>query len=340
MLNCLTRTLGTRGCLIVLRQSTFVATRSGSARQARVPRNARIIITGTFVHLISRFVDGRFVFDDEARSEYLFRLGRALASSDWVLVSYALMSSHIHLGLIAGVIRLKEWLQPAHTAAAQWVNRRSRGAAPKTLGHVFADRPDTECYALSDAGSIIAYHHNNPVSAKVVTTAAESNWTSHRAYLGRDPQPPYLDVKRGLILSGCSPDAVGRREFDRTVRRRVTRDLGSIEPIEAPPEETPSSEPPSAALIQAPPPPDRVVHAAALAVGIPLTAVYSRARGDNVVQVRRLAVLAWWKLGGRSLDMARELGLAPSSVSRLRQRAQGVPVGVVEAVVADALRAA
>ncbi|RLB56017.1 MAG: hypothetical protein DRJ42_04535 [Deltaproteobacteria bacterium] len=305
-----------------------------------MPRNARTIITGTFVHLISRFVDGRFVFDDEGRSEYLFRLGRALASTDWVLISYALMSSHIHLGMIAGAIRLSEWLAPVHNSTAQWINRRSRSAAPKTLGHVFADRPDTDCYALPDAGSIIAYHHNNPVSAKVVTTAAESNWTSHRAYLGLDPQPPYLDVKRGLVLSGCSTDAAGRREFGRIVRRRVNQDLESIKPIEAPPEETPSSEPPSGALIQAPPPPERVVHAAALAVGTPLTEVYSRARGDNVIQVRRLAVLAWWKLGGRSLDMARELGLAPSSVSRLRQRAHGVPAEVVEAVVAEALRAA
>jgi hypothetical protein len=68
----------------------------------------------------------------------------------------------------------------------------------------------------ADALYLISYHHNNPVRAKVVTSAIESTWTSHRAYLGRAERPSWLDIELGLSLAGFSADSTA--EFDEHVR--------------------------------------------------------------------------------------------------------------------------
>jgi hypothetical protein len=51
---------------------------------------------------------------------------------------------------------------------------------------------------------LVSYVHCNPVRAGVVAAADESNWTSHRAYLGVARKPPWLDVQLGLDLCGFS----------------------------------------------------------------------------------------------------------------------------------------
>jgi len=69
----------------------------------------------------------------DERHEYLRRLSRALETSDWKLLSYALMSSHIHKGYIAGRERFEDLTKRAHSPFALWLNKRQR-----RLGHVFA----------------------------------------------------------------------------------------------------------------------------------------------------------------------------------------------------------
>lgn len=97
-----------------------------------MPRRSRTTshIPGGLVHVICRFVDGRFILDDLGRGQYLSLLERALRRVDWILISYALMSSHIHLGLIMGDAELRTWAHPVHLRFAQWVNRRLRRTTP------------------------------------------------------------------------------------------------------------------------------------------------------------------------------------------------------------------
>ena len=40
--------------------------------------------------------------------------------------------------------------------------------------------------------SLLRYVHNNPVRAGVVDRASDSNWSSHRAYLGLEESPKWL----------------------------------------------------------------------------------------------------------------------------------------------------
>jgi hypothetical protein len=67
---------------------------------------------------------------------------------------------------------------------------RRRGL--KTRGPVFAGPPKTVNFSDDKAGYLAAYLHNNPVRAGIVQNAADSTWTSHRAYIGLDPAPDFL----------------------------------------------------------------------------------------------------------------------------------------------------
>ena len=190
-----------------------------------MPRRSRQSshVPGALVHVISRFVDGRFVLDDDGRSRYLSLLARTLRSSDWRLISYALMSSHIHLGFVMGAAELRDWALPLHVRFAQWINRKASATNPKVLGHVFADRPTTKVMCRSRAPFLIAYHHRNPIAAGVTNDASASSWTSHRAYRGLARSEGNLDVALGLRLAGYPSSPRGRRTPSRDAARSPPR---------------------------------------------------------------------------------------------------------------------
>lgn len=153
---------------------------------------------GCVYHLISRFVAREFFIQSAVEREtYLSLLGFMIARSDWRCFSYAIMSNHIHLGLVAGDEPLAEWLRPTHTHFAQWINQRR-----ERIGAVFVKGPNFIEVMRHGAPHVINYIHQNPVRAGVVADARDSDWTSHRAYLGLTRKLPWLDVELGLELAG------------------------------------------------------------------------------------------------------------------------------------------
>lgn len=161
--------------------------------------------TGGVYHVIWRFVAKQWlVAGPEERRTYLRLFGRAIAETDWRCFCFAVMSSHVHVGLIAGTSRLAQWMRPMHTTFARWVNERH-----ERIGAVFVRGPKVVAVREPGVPHLINYVHQNPVKARVFKRAIDSDWTSHRAYLGLVTCPDWLDVTVGLKLSGFS-DA---REF-------------------------------------------------------------------------------------------------------------------------------
>ena len=179
-------------------------------------RGPRRCSPSSYQHVISRFVDRRFHFGDDAdRHKYLdlLTLTQKATAFDWLSFSFALMSSHVHLGLFSGQQALAALFHPLHTRFARYWHKRYGG-----LGPIFADRPANFEMPPELVPRMIAYHHRNPVTAGVVAVPAESRWTSHRAYLRLDPGPPWLDIERGLALCGFADTSSGRHAFDEFVR--------------------------------------------------------------------------------------------------------------------------
>jgi REP element-mobilizing transposase RayT len=290
----------------------------------RPPRNATVA-ADLVIHLIARLVDGRFVFDDAARHEYLARTGQALARSDWRLFGYALMSNHVHLALLAGKQPLDGWLKPLHVGMAQWVNRRSRRTNPKTLGHVFADRPTTKVHRGETALGLVSYLHRNPVRAGITENPVDCPWTSHPAYVGAQAGPRCLDIQLGLELCGFVPDETGRHAFHRAVleldeSRAVARELGGDPSHTAALRRSANEAQTPHGTV------DEVITRCAQALGLSREEVCGTARTREIAAARRIALAAWQQLGGAARPMARALGITDGAASHRKRRRAGAEV--------------
>ncbi len=168
--------------------------------------------------------------DDTDRAIYLHHLAVVVSRSDAELVSFALMSSHVHHGLIAGSGPVARFVHPLHTRFALAWHRRHGG-----LGPVFAARPSSWRVPTESIARMVAYHHRNPVDAGVVQSPAESRWTSHRYYLRLETAPTWLNAERALALCGFDDTSGGRRQFDEFVREIDLREASWGAPPNQPP---------------------------------------------------------------------------------------------------------
>jgi hypothetical protein len=323
-----------------------------------MPRFARLHCPGAVVHVIARFVNRAYrLASPLERAAFLERVPSALARSDWTLCAYALMSSHVHLAMIAGQAPPWHFLKPMHIAFARFINR-----SDGTLGPVFAERAATIVMPAERMADLVAYIHNNPVRAGVVGHPAESTWTSHRAWIGIEPRPNWLGVERGLHLAGFDDSDLGRKHFGSYVeersgeprdptwaaatqtqlRARIRKQLGL--PVEI---SSPAHRPD--AVVQ--------VHLASEAgpvawarwdgdlgvllrevsqqTGIAMEELCSRSHRPKAIQARRLAVMTGVRLLRREVnEMAAALGIANSSASRLLRDGDAVMERAREVAVA------
>ena len=117
------------------------------------------------------------------------------------------MSNHVHLVVRAGNEPLWRLFKAVHVGYANWKNKRDN-----RLGPLFADRykavlVDADEYLLE----LIRYVHLNPVRAGVVARPEDSEWSSHRAYVGLQKPPAWLDTSEVLALFEDAGDTKAAR---------------------------------------------------------------------------------------------------------------------------------
>lgn len=297
-----------------------------------MPRIARINISSALYHVICRFVDGRFEFNTLLRSDYLCRLAEATQNSDWRVIAYALMDSHIHLAMISGLQTFSEWIHPLNTGFAQMVNRQRRILGKRTLGPVFAERPTAKVYDRKAVINIISYIHNNPGRAGVVINPAYSRWTSHRSYLGLRKRPIFLDVPLGLHLCGLDDTDEGCRSFHALVCACANHSLEK-ESIRYTSNRTVVIEPESVENVVTSNPAkslessierfgenitcDRVTQTVAENMGIAYEDLMNGCRRRDIVAARRMSLLVWNALNRNRVEMYRHLKLTSQAASKL-----------------------
>lgn len=271
-------------------------------------REPRLFQPGVVYHLISRFIVHEwFITSDRERTLYLKLLARSLSRTDWRCLSYAIMSSHIHLAMVAGRDALHRWIRRVHTPFANTIN-----AANGRIGALFVRGPRDIRIPDDRVGSLLAYIHNNPVRAGVTPSAAESDWTSHRAYLDLVRRPDWLHVDEGLSRAGFST-AQAFDEFTRCAPPDPMRDvLGRAQPAEN--EDT--LEQPKAPRTQTVPA-SEVIEVVAEISKISVASLHSRRKGAIHVQARRAAVCCGDALGISGSAMARALGISQQRVSAI-----------------------
>jgi putative transposase len=150
-----------------------------------VPRKARIDLAGYLYHIIVRGVNRCAIFRcDDDRSDFIRRLGFGLLESQSLCLTWALMTNHLHLLVVAGVQGVASLMQPVLTGYAGAFNRKYQ-----RVGHLVQNRfKAIICQEDRYLRELAQYIPLNPVRAGIVKSPAELAdypWTGHAALLGK-----------------------------------------------------------------------------------------------------------------------------------------------------------
>lgn len=183
-----------------------------------MPRRPRIHLPGGLYHVIARGNRRQAIFKDRVDYEsYLRRLEAGLHRTGVRCFAFVLMPNHLHLLLQPNQVPLPRLMQSLQQGHTQEFNRRHRLA-----GHIFQGRYtailcDRDSYLLE----LVRYLHLNPVRARLVSDPAAYQWSSHRAYLGRE-RIPWLTREPVLGMFHKDPTA-SRRAYGRFVADAVAQ---------------------------------------------------------------------------------------------------------------------
>ncbi len=282
-------------------------------------RIARSIAPGVVYHVISRFVEGEWrLREAEERQHYLRLFGRAVRESDWRSIAFALMSNHIHHGLVAGQTPLERLFKRVHCPFANWINERHG-----RIGPVFAERPAIWAVRPENVPHLIAYIHANPVRAGVVREPHESSWTSARAYASGGTDWLAVAYARELCGDRVGDSALFPLPDDEGVAlagiHREARKSGALELA------TPTQAPLEVPIVARPfarvrPRPLDIIAAAARVLLLQPEQVRSRSTHPRVSSAKRIAIHAGVRLGVTASDLGAALGISRQAAARTARR--------------------
>ena len=129
--------------------------------------------------------------DDYDREHYLALLAKVAKKLEWRVIAYCLMTNHVHLLIEVPAFTIAKGMQILNGEYAQYINRRHGYVGHLWQGRYSASRVDDESYCLQ----LDRYIVNNPVRAGMVDAAADWQWSSFRAALGKAAAPAYLDTE-------------------------------------------------------------------------------------------------------------------------------------------------
>jgi putative transposase len=129
--------------------------------------------------------------DDYDRERFLVLLAKVAKKYGWRVIAYCLMTNHVHLVIDVPAFTLSRGMQILNGQFAQAFNRRHGYVGHLFQGRFHAARVDDEAYLVQVSKYVVL----NPTRAGMVQQAVEWRWSSHRAVLGKEQPPPFLDVR-------------------------------------------------------------------------------------------------------------------------------------------------
>ena len=198
-------------------------------------RTLRLHLPRAAFHITARTQSRAPFFKDALREAIAGYIRWGVATSDAILLAYAIMPNHFHIVLRQGMRPLGWVMQPIMRRTALLV-QRSFGIK----GHVFerAFRSHV-CENADHLRHAIVYTHLNPLRAGLCDASMHYPWTSHAQYvLDEDGGVSEVQVIHALPLFATSPSATRAQlvqDYDRYVRWRIAADAtldGDVVPPE------------------------------------------------------------------------------------------------------------
>jgi putative transposase len=184
-----------------------------------MPRQARLDIPGALHHIMVRGINKANIFDDnEDKARFLERLGQNVVEGKCSVYAWVLMDNHVHILFKSGKHGISAVMRKTLTWYAQYYNR-----GHKRTGHLFENRYksilcDEDNYLLA----LVRYIHLNPLRANIVKTIEELDrypFCGHRAVIGK-AKHPWMDADYVLLQFGRTKRK-GAAEYRRFMRAGV-----------------------------------------------------------------------------------------------------------------------
>lgn len=150
-----------------------------------MPRHSRLDAPGTLHHVIVRGIEKRKIVDDDKdRKTFVDRLGELSAETSTRIFAWALMTNHAHILLKSSDYGLSRFMHRFLTGYAVRYNLRHR-----RHGHLFQNRyKSIVCEEDSYFKQLVRYIHLNPLRARIVPSMRELDkyrWCGHAVILGK-----------------------------------------------------------------------------------------------------------------------------------------------------------
>jgi putative transposase len=150
-----------------------------------MPRKARIDAPGALHHIIIRSIERKVIFRrDKDRERFVARLGHVLVDTSTPCFAWVLLSNHAHFLLRTGASPIATVMRKLLTGYAQEFNRRYR-----RHGQLFQDRyKSVLCEQDTYLLELVRYIHLNPIRAGIVENFEKLKdypWSGHGALMGR-----------------------------------------------------------------------------------------------------------------------------------------------------------
>ena len=320
-----------------------------------MPRQARLDVPGALHHIMVRGINKANIFDDEEdKARFLERLGQNVIEGKCSVYAWVLMDNHVHILFKSGKQGISTVMRKQLTWYAQYYNRRH-----KRTGHLFENRYksilcDEDNYLLA----LVRYIHLNPLRANIVKTIEELDLYSfcgHRTIIGKAKDPwtdadyvllqfgrtrrkgraEYLKFMREGVGLGRQPELTGGGllrsvgGWSQVIAKRRTgkdeegdeRILGSGDFVHAILKETEERELRQLKLKRSGRTIQKIISEECKKAGVSPQEVINGVRRRAVSRLRAaIASRGRTELGLSSAEMARHLGVAASSISRLVER--------------------
>jgi REP-associated tyrosine transposase len=186
----------------------------------------RIEFDGAIYHVMSRGNARQdIVHDDDDRQRLLDDLERVVAKTGWEVLTFVLMTNHLHLLLKTPRPNLAKGMQAFLSRYALWCCRRRR-----RQGHLFQGRYKAELIEDETYYWVVSrYIHLNPYRAGMVEHPGQWSWSSFPGYIDKGKQWPW--VAHEALLSAWRGEYGGRDAADAYVR---FVEAGLSEPVPSP----------------------------------------------------------------------------------------------------------